>query len=66
MLPELLRGLNVIPGDVQASPTALLFMALALLITIGTDALRRYVNHRLDMWEARHPAKPEEDADDDE
>lgn len=63
MLPELLRGSTVIPGDIQASPTALLFMALALLITIGTDALRRYVNHRLDMWEARNPVKEDEDDD---
>jgi hypothetical protein len=64
LLHEWLLGSIVTPDDFQASPTSLLFMAAALLITIGTDALRRYINHRLDMWQGRNPVpKPEEDSD---
>lgn len=40
----------------------LLYFAGAGLITLGIETLRRWVKHRMDIWEARNPV-PEDDDD---
>lgn len=45
----------------------LLYFAAAGLITLGIDTVRRYVKHRMDMWEAKNPVKKNgENENDDE
>jgi hypothetical protein len=42
-------------SDTPTTLTALLYFAGAGLITLGIDVLRRWVKHRMDLWEARNP-----------
>jgi hypothetical protein len=44
-------------------PLALLYFALAGLVTILIETLRRWIKHRMDLWEAKHPL-PERRKDD--
>lgn len=53
--------------DIEApqSLITLLYFAGASLITVFIETLRRWVKHRMDIWEAQHPL-PEKDTDDDD
>ena len=33
----------------------LVYFAAAALMTIGVETLRRYIKHRMDIWESKHP-----------
>lgn len=46
-----------IPSDPDAPQTllTLLYFGGAGLITLGIETLRRWVKHRMDIWESRNP-----------
>lgn len=48
------------PSDLRT----LLYFTLAALITLGIETLRRWIKHRMDIWEANHPVPKREGKDD--
>lgn len=57
----------VTQSPVAAPPDflSLMYFALAALITLGIETLRRYVKRRMDLWEATHNLPPSKEDDDD-
>lgn len=53
--------------DLVSSPgwPTLLYFTAASLVTVGIEALRRFVTHRMDLWESRNPLPEKEEEDDD-
>lgn len=52
-----MNTLSVVTQTVVAPPPdflSLLYFALAALITLGIETLRRYVKRRMDIWESQH------------
>lgn len=45
-------------------PRTLLYFAGAGLITLGIETLRRWVKHRMDLWESRNPVQKKDEDDD--
>lgn len=43
---------------------SLLYFVAAALVSLGVEALRRYIRHRLAIWESEHPVKKPSDSKD--
>lgn len=43
--------------------TTLLYFTLAGFITLAIETLRRWVKHRMDLWESEHPIPRKKDDD---
>ena len=54
------------PAADVSSLIALLYFTIAGLITLAIETLRRYVKHRMDIWEAKNPVPDDDDDNDDD
>lgn len=55
VLPQVMMVMQTSPVNPSSDLNTLLYFTFAGVVTIGIEALRRWVKHRMDIWESKHP-----------